>query len=36
LLNRGQIAPFPDPAMLSFLTRAFDITVVALIFVGFS
>jgi hypothetical protein len=36
LLKPGQIDPFPDPAMLSFVSRAFDITVVALIFVGFS
>jgi len=36
LLKPGPIDPFPDPAMPSFLSRAFDITVVALIFVGFS
>jgi len=36
LLKRAQTDPFPDLAMLSFLTRAFDVTVVALIFVGFS
>jgi hypothetical protein len=36
LLNTGQIDPFPDLAMLTFLTRTFDVTVVALIFVAFS